>query len=149
TVYPYYQSSADEISLLSDIKLRIREIPPSNMQDDQVRLRGFKQESILKDGNFYKIRIDETGPVKLDKHFFDSHGIDISQVDPRNIQVWRQDAGILPLRVGAERTDDLKQVALYQHGLDDGRFDSGDYILFYGIGPFKDDIQDGFWSVKR
>ena len=65
----------------------------------------------------YKITIDKNGIYKLDYNYLMNAGIDPSTIDPRKIE----------LKTGG------KQVPIYVEGYNDGKFDPGDYIEFYGI----------------
>ncbi len=89
------------------------------------------QQSVLGDGEIYKVTITETGVHRITADFLSSLGVNLSEVDPRNISIYGNGGGMLPELVGATRADDLIENAIQIVGEEDGRFDSGDYILFY------------------
>lgn len=144
-IFPFFKNYEKKIVLLSHLELMIIQRDEGD-KDKLVSLRGFKNQAVLRMGDIYKIAIQMSGPVKLTKSFFEKNGINISEIDPRNIQVWGQSSGMLPLQVGTERPDGLQQVALYQKGLDDGSFNGEDFIVFYGIGAIDETLSDGLWE---
>jgi len=94
--------------------------------------------SILKDGSIYKIAVTKTGVQKLDYTFLkETLEIDIDNIDPTTIKIYGNGGGILPRTIANFRYDDLQENAIEVVGEGDGRFDSDDYILFYGEGPNK------------
>ncbi|PHN07095.1 type IX secretion system sortase PorU [Flavilitoribacter nigricans] len=96
----------------------------------------FKTSSALRDGSIYKIAVTETGIHKLTYGFLkDQLGINLDNIDPKTIQVLGQGGGMVPVSIEKERVDDLEELAIYIQGEADGRFDGGDYLLFYGEGP--------------
>jgi len=64
----------------------------------------------------YRISINQDGIVKLTKSYLDSIGVNFSSVDPRKIHIYSR---------GVE-------IPIYVEGEEDGVFDSGDSIIFYG-----------------
>ncbi len=62
-------------------------------------------------------------------------GINPDPVDPRKIQLYAGMNGMLPQPNSSPRISDLKELAIYIKGGDDGVFNTGDYILFFGQGP--------------
>ncbi len=94
--------------------------------------------SALSTGNWYKIAVERTGVHRLDYAFLKEElGIPVDNIDPRQIRLFGYGGGILPEVVGAERPDDLPEHAIHIAGEADGRFQPGDYLLFYGEGPDK------------
>lgn len=92
------------------------------------------QKSVLSDGDVYKISISETGIYRLSYDFLSAAGLDLTNVNPRNIAIYGNGGGMLPSTVSEERIDDLAENAIQVVGEEDGRFDTGDYILFYAQG---------------
>lgn len=93
------------------------------------------KNSVLSSGEWFKFAIDTTGVFKLDRSFLQSLGIDISNVNPKNIQIYGNGGAMLPFANNEFRYDGLQENAIKIIGEDDGSFDSGDYILFYAQGP--------------
>lgn len=87
--------------------------------------------SRLRNGNWYRIKITEEGIYKLDFNFLRSKGIDLSNVDPRTIQIFGNGGRTLSERVEDFVDIDLVENAILVVGEEDGKFDASDYILFY------------------
>jgi len=90
--------------------------------------------SVLEDGTIYKIEVNQTGVYKLTSEFLSNAGITLSSINPKQIKIYGNGGGAVPELIATERYDDLKENAIFVSGENDGSFDSGDYILFYGEG---------------
>ena len=95
----------------------------------------YATRSAMASGEWYKIGLPETGIYKLTASDLSELGIDVANIDPRQIRIYHNGGGVLPEMNANERPDDLVEVPIYVAGESDGRFDNNDYILFYGRGP--------------
>ena len=95
----------------------------------------YATRSAMASGDWYKIGLAETGMYKLTASDLTELGVDVANLDPRQIRIYHNGGGVLPEMNSAERPDDLVEVPIYVAGESDGRFDNNDYILFYGRGP--------------
>ena len=95
----------------------------------------YATRSAMASGEWYKIGLAETGIYKLTASDLTELGINVSQLDPRQIRIYHNGGGVLPELNAIARPDDLVEVPIYVAGESDGRFDNNDYILFYGRGP--------------
>ena len=122
-----------------EMKIIFRPTPPKGgFRND------FTYTSELSDGAIYKIAVQAKGLHKITYNFLkDDLKIDIDNIDPRTIKLLGNYGGSLPLLVGAARYDDLEENAIQVVGEEDGRFDSGDYILFYAEGPHRWEYNEG------
>ncbi len=104
------------------------------------------QPSALSAGNWYKFSITQDGVYKIDYPLLTKAGIDPSSINPKNIQIFTGQPGMLPQPNSAPRVGDIKEMAITVVGEDDGKFDVSDYILFFGTGPdaFSFDATKGF-----
>jgi len=93
------------------------------------------QNSVLNQGNWYKLGITEKGVYQLGYTFFQENNIDISSIDPRHIRVFGNGGGMLPQPNDAPRPDGLQENAIFIQGEGDGSFDPQDFVLFYGQSP--------------
>lgn len=95
--------------------------------------------SVLSDGDVYKIAITNTGMHRLSYGFLKNElGIaNLDNFDPRTIKVYGNGGGLVPYDLNVERPDDLVENAVRVVGEQDGRFDNNDYILLYAEGPDK------------
>ena len=50
--------------------------------------KSFSQNSILSEGQWFKLGIIESGVYKVDRSFFNSNNIDINNIDPNKIQLF-------------------------------------------------------------
>ncbi|MHA7843393.1 MAG: type IX secretion system sortase PorU [Winogradskyella sp.] len=91
--------------------------------------------SVLSSGDWYKFYIEESGVFQLTKGFLSSLGINTNSVDPRTIKIYGNGGRMLPLLNSANYPFDVVENAVKFVGEEDGSFDNGDYILFYGEGP--------------
>ncbi|MDZ7722029.1 MAG: C25 family cysteine peptidase [candidate division KSB1 bacterium] len=65
-----------------------------------------------------KLQVDHNAIYWLEKSDLDAAGFDMTGKDPRNLKLFNKG----------------EEIAIHVHGQDDGSFDSGDYIEFYGDG---------------
>lgn len=88
--------------------------------------------SVLATGIWYKVGVTKDGVYKIDKTFLTNLGLDISNIDPRDIRVYGNGGKLMPEKNSDFRHDDLQENAIAVVGENDGVFDNNDYILFYG-----------------
>lgn len=88
--------------------------------------------SVLATGQWFKFKVEKTGVYKLDKNFLNNLGMNTDGIDPRNLKVYGNGGQSLPLLSELNRFFDLPENAIQVAGEQDGSFDGGDYILFYG-----------------
>ncbi len=92
----------------------------------------FKSNSILSQGNIYKLAISNSGLYKLDYTFLKNLGYDMNAINPKNIHIFGKGGGMLPRANNAFREDDVPENAIYVNGEADSKFDVSDYVVFYG-----------------
>ncbi len=90
--------------------------------------------SVLSEGDWFQFKINKTGVYKLDKGFLEDLGMNTNSIDPRNLKVFGMGGKPLPLLNADNSIFDLPETAIQVVGEEDGSFDNGDYVLFYGIG---------------
>ncbi|WP_317047734.1 type IX secretion system sortase PorU [Marinirhabdus gelatinilytica] len=98
--------------------------------------------SVLATGDWYKFKIEETGVYRITKDFLNNIGMNTDGVDPRNIKIYGHGGKPLPRYSGIPVAFDLPENAIQVIGEGDGSFDSGDSILFYGIGTKGYDLEN-------
>ncbi len=90
------------------------------------------------EGPWYKliIRGDGRGGMegiyKVDVTTLSRAGIPVGTIDPRTIRIFNNGGRELPQNPASTRPDSLIENSIFVAGEEDGRMDSGDYILFYG-----------------
>jgi hypothetical protein len=105
-------------------------------------LRNYHQNSVLSSGNWFKIAVKDEGIYRLSSDFLRSLGVDVNNVNPRNIRIYGNGGFMLPQANSAERIDDLEELGIEVFGEGDGKFDQTDYVLFYASGSTK-------WQLKN
>ncbi|MBI5218540.1 MAG: type IX secretion system sortase PorU [Bacteroidia bacterium] len=98
-------------------------------------LKAQTNTSVLVTGNWYKMVVSETGIYKLTYNDLVSMGVNVNTINPKNIRIYANGAGMLPLLNNQARPDDLIENAIRVVGEDDNVFNVNDYILFYGQSP--------------
>lgn len=111
---------------------------PDRSSDSPSRLKkkSYAPESVLKEGDFYKIRIGSDGIYRIGSAFIRNMGLDPSSILLNQVQLYGNGGGVLPEIIGQPRIDDLAECAIQmfdQNG--NNRWDNEDYLLFYGKGP--------------
>lgn len=94
----------------------------------------FAENSVLKEGDWYKIAVANTGIHKVTFEDLTGMGMNFSGVNPDHIRIFGNGGAMLPERNGEPRPDDLQEVAIMMNDGADGSFDAGDHILFYAQG---------------
>ncbi len=99
--------------------------------------KDFAAESVLQPGSgeWFKIALQNDGIYKIDYDFLLSMGIDMTNLDPRDVHIFGNGDGKLPELNSIPRTDDLAQNSVKYFGATDNIFNQNDFILFYGWGP--------------
>lgn len=91
-------------------------------------------QSVLSTGDWYKIKVTQSGVFKLDKSFFQNNKIP-SNFDPRTLKIYGNGGKMLNENPGDFRYGALQENAIEFIGEEDGQFDAQDYVLFYAQGP--------------
>ena len=99
--------------------------------------KDFAAESVLQPGSgeWFKIALQNDGIYKIDYDFLLSMGIDMTNLDPRDVHIFGNGDGKLPELNSIPRTDDLAQNSVKYFGAADNIFNQNDFLLFYGWGP--------------
>ncbi len=134
-VLPIRQSANGSFEKLESFTLHI-EATNAPKRSAMRRSIDFKSNSVLANGEWHKIAVRQSGIFKIDRAFLEEKlGWDMNSVNPKNIRIYGNGGGTLPEPLNIPFKDDLEEIAIEVSGEDDGSFDPGDYILFYGDGP--------------
>ena len=95
----------------------------------------FAANSVLSAGSWYKFTISANGVYRLSYTDLKNAGVPVGSINPKNIRIYGNGGGMLPESNDSARLDDLVENPIFVYGQDDGVFNEGDYILFYGSGP--------------
>lgn len=91
------------------------------------------QNSAMESGNWYKIKIDQTGVYKLT---YDEL-LEIGLTNPENVQLYGYGGNQLSFYNSDFSGDDMVQNPIVMEKGSDDIFNEGDYILFYTKGPLS------------
>jgi len=84
--------------------------------------------------HWYKLTIKENGLYKIDRTRLIQAGVPVSSVDPRTLRLFNGGGKALPLDNSSPYLS-LKELAIFVSGEENGKFDAGDFIIFYGWSP--------------
>lgn len=111
-------------------------VSPASIKNTSRAARVYAANSVLQNGDWYKIGLTKDGVYKLSYTFFQSLGMDMATLNPQNIRIYGNGGGMLSELNSDPRKDDLVENAIsFQDINSDGIFDATDYVLFYGKGP--------------
>lgn len=91
--------------------------------------------SVLSTGDWYKMAFINSGIYKVDYSTLKSWGVDVDNINPKNIAIFGNGAKMLPQANAEDRAKDLIENNIVVIGEEDGKFDAQDYILFYVSSP--------------
>jgi Peptidase family C25 len=96
-----------------------------------------QSNSVLANGSWIKLSVGNEGAYKITYADLQSYGVDPSSIDPATIRIFGNGGGMLPQANNAARPVDLNEIAIDVIIQNDGSFNSGDFIVFYGSGSDK------------
>ncbi|MFV1950830.1 MAG: C25 family cysteine peptidase [Nitrospinota bacterium] len=109
--YPVrYSPARQEVVFYKRIRVRVTFISGESISGNE------GQDETIITYPAFKIGINEDGIYKLSRSALENAGMDVSNVDPRTIKLFNKG----------------REVAIYINGEADARFDTSDYIEFYG-----------------
>jgi len=83
--------------------------------------------------NWYKIYINQEGIYQITGSYLSKLGIDIESIKAQSIRIYNNGGRELPRSFATSRPDSLIENAIRVVDLnDDGKFESSDYVIFYG-----------------
>ena len=91
--------------------------------------------SVLSTGKWYKVSVAFDAVYKIDYNLLKKMGVNPDAINPKKIQLFGGMNGMLPQANSASRVNDPQEISIFIKGGDDGKFNSDDYILFFGQGP--------------
>lgn len=106
----------------------------------------YVENSVLDSGKWYKMSLPSTGMYKITYSELAEMGLPVASINPKNIRIYHNGGGVLPMLNSAERHQDLVEIPIYIYGENDGAFNENDYIIFYARGPLTWDYSNGVYS---
>jgi hypothetical protein len=110
---------------------------PLTEDESALKSNAYAAHSVLAQGEWYKIQLDQTGIYKMTYADIQAMGVDMTKVKPGNIRLFGNGGGLLPEANIGFRYDDLAENAIGVVTATAGVFAPGDYLLFYGTSPHK------------
>ena len=111
------------------------EIEGDRIYKNQQKGNKFNDESVLADGEWYKIRVSSDGVYKLGYQFLNELGLSVNSLNPNQLNVYGHPGGMLPINNDADLPGDPQKLAIEFVGNQDNTFSSDEFFLFYGEGP--------------
>jgi hypothetical protein len=147
-VLPFFSDpETGDLYKLNEFKLHYQAGKSPDIISQNLRI-GAVNSSVLSDGNWYKLAVTEDGIYKVDYNYLRSLGIPVEDIDPRNIKIFGNGGEMLPQPNDAPRPEDLLENSIMVVGENDGKFNSGDYVLFYGQSPHKLGLKEEGGAVE-
>ncbi|HHB77597.1 MAG TPA: type IX secretion system sortase PorU [Saprospiraceae bacterium] len=125
-VFPVYGTNGS-FEKLNEFAIRLRFTPTpvaAAFRDTPTK------KSKLRNGNIYKFAVSNNGLHKLDRQFLTQLGVDVGNINPKNIHILGNGGDVLPELIAIKRIDDLAENAIFVAGENDGQFNDNDFILF-------------------
>ena len=105
-------------------------------QNTAAKTSSWSANSVLANGDWYKIAVQSDGIYKLSYSFLRNMGISKSALNSGNVRLFGNGGGMVPQPNSSLRKDDLQENAIQFVDVNqDGAFNESDYFLFYGQGP--------------
>lgn len=105
-----------------------------------------QEQSVLANGNWYKIGVTKSGIYKIDRSLIDRLGLNPDQVNPNQVKVYGNGGNMLPQNTSEFRFEDLYENDRMRLG-SGSSFGANDLLLFYGQGPeqfYFDELLDEY-----
>jgi len=129
----FYDEATGKIKKVIHYKFEITTIQKYKNQGQ----KSFVNNSVLSSGVWYKIAVLKDGVYKLTYNHLESLGVDIGSVVSGDFKLYGNGGKSLPALNSEYRADDIIQNAVVLEDGQDGSFDKGDYVLFYGQSPHQ------------
>src|SRR6476661_4008099 len=115
----------------------------------RVQSRTHATNSVLANGDWYKVGVAESGIYKIDLATLRDLGVNTQGLDPSRVRIYGNSTGILPQANDVYRPDDLVENAVQFVGNTDNSFDNNEYLLFYSPGAHTWEAQGGLFRHRN
>lgn len=114
----------------------------SNSRLRSNKTASYKNQSVLANGDWYQLSIQEDGVYKITPQFLQNNNVSQGSIPINSIQIFGNGAGMLPENNTDPQIDDLEELSIKTYDVNNnGIFDGNDYLLFYAKGPHS-------WSLN-
>lgn len=136
-IYPMrVHRSGQRISKAREVQFQIK-IVNSGSDTYRASQKNYAAHSVLASGTWFKLGVLRDGIYKIDYNSLTEMGLNPAEIDPRSFRIYGNGGHMLPQEAGAFPHDDLVENSVWVAGQADGRFDQGDYLLFFGSSPHQ------------
>ncbi|MBS3913446.1 MAG: type IX secretion system sortase PorU [Bacteroidetes bacterium] len=97
---------------------------------------GFLNAGPISSGTWVKMKLGKEGVYRVNANELSAAGFDLNSLDPRKLQLRGHQCGMLPESNNLHEGG-MPEIPMIVIGENDGKFDAGDYILFYAGGRDK------------
>lgn len=129
--------SDSEVIITKHIRFRVYKLINEPIISSSKRSKKIVSDHPFSSGTWFKIAISKKGIYQLDTSYLTDLGINVSTINPRNIQLWGTNGFELPEANSAEKPI-FSEIPILVEGESDGNFDSIDRIIFYGNSPHRE-----------
>ncbi|MGB0346843.1 MAG: C25 family cysteine peptidase, partial [Balneolaceae bacterium] len=126
----------DYVSVIRSLRIKVPKLANSSPILSQRTTRTKVIDSPLASGQWFKIPIPKEGIYELKAPYLSGLGLDLSNIDPRNIQLWGTTGWMLP-ELNSEEKPELTEIPIIVEGENDGSFDNADRVIFFGNSPHQ------------
>lgn len=140
TLSPFFLNDGTLMRVLScDVTYSLKQVKRGEK-------RTYVENSVLDSGKWYMMSMTSTGMYKITYSELVEMGVPVTTINPKDIRVYHNGGGVLPMLNSAYRHQDLVEIPIYVSGENDGSFDENDYIVFYARGPVTWKCSNGVYS---
>ena len=133
-LYPFrYDPDTDHFEKLTSFVLRREMVYDAEARSEPGSVT--VDHSVLSQGSWFKLCVDETGVYRLDYDDLVKLGINPQTIQKQNLGLFGRLPGMLPESNATHTAEDLQELTIHVSGASTGPFAPGDYILFYGASP--------------
>ncbi len=108
------------------------------------------QHSLFSSGSWWKLSVEERGIHIIDRGLLNELGVNPDGINPSSVRLFSMAVGgELPQLNEISKNRLIREVPLKEVGLEDGKFDNGDYLMFYGEDPDFLNWEAGQWQYRN
>ncbi|MFQ3574976.1 MAG: type IX secretion system sortase PorU [Cytophagales bacterium] len=136
-IFPFVRLSENKVLKVKEVVFETstnNRVANSKLQKTEFNL---PQKSIFAEGDWFRIATTREGVHRINHSQLLSLGLPLNALDPKTIQIFGSNNGMLPQANAAFRAWDPIENHIMVVGEDDGVFNESDYILIYSPGPNK------------
>ena len=129
--------NAESVYITKSLIIKIPKLSSSVVPSSLQKNKNFNQtNSPLSSGKWFKIPIPKEGVYELNFSYLSDLGIELSNIDPRNIQLWGTTGWMLS-ELNSQEKPELTQIPIIIEGEEDSSFDNSDRVIFFGNSPHE------------